>query len=672
MGFSPIHFPDENKRYQMKSGFVLITSLLLFTSIFSQRKLTVIADKPVAAVSPTMWGVFFEDINFGADGGLYAELVKNRSFEFPTAMMGWRENRVNYQKGRFLIINKSDNSTNQRFARITINNPEGNYSLSNEGFRGIGLHKDKQYDFSIIARTEKSTNIKIKVQLLNYAGKEVGSTTIENFYKDWKKYSASITTTDTTQKGKLNLAFEGEGLIDIDIVSLFPHDTWKNRPGGLRNDLVQKIADLNPGFIRFPGGCIVEGKELSNRYQWKKTVGTSDDRTLIMNRWNVEFRHRPAPDYYQSFGLGFYEYFLLADDLGAEPLPILNCGMACQFNSGEVVAMDELQPYIDDALDLIEFANGAITTKWGKLRNDMGHPVPFNLKFLGVGNEQWEPQYIERYKIFEKAILSKYPSIKIVSGSGPYAEGEYFNYAWKELKQLQPALIDEHYYKPPAWFFNNAGRYDTYERTGPRIFAGEYAAHVKGNPADGEGMNDWEAALAEAAFMTGLERNADIVQMCSYAPLFAHVDAWQWRPDLIWFDNLNTVATPNYYVQKLFSTNKGTDVIAITENEKPVNGKDSLYSSAVIDKQKGELIIKIVNSASASQTVELNLTGIILAKSDAVLHTLAANDLSSYNKLSELDKLKPEEKRFVVKTNKFNHNLPAYSVSVFKIPFINK
>lgn len=645
--------------------------MILSLNSFSQRKLRVVADKSIASVSPTMWGVFFEDINFGADGGLYAELVKNRSFEFPTAMMGWRENRVNYEKGRFHIINKSNNAANARFARITINNPEGNYSLSNEGFRGIGLHKGKQYDFSIMARTEKPTSIKIKVQLLNYAGKEIGSTVIENFSNDWKNYSSSIIATDTAQKGKLNLIFEGSGVIDIDIVSLFPHDTWKNRPGGLRNDLVQMIADLKPGFIRFPGGCIVEGKDLSNRYQWKKTVGDVYDRTLIMNRWNVEFRHRPAPDYYQSFGLGFYEYFLLSEDLGAEPLPILNCGMACQFNSGEVVAMDELQPYIDDALDLVEFANGDVTSKWGKVRRDMGHPQPFNLKFLGVGNEQWEPQYIERYKVFEKAILSKYPDIKIVSGSGPFAEGEYFNYAWKELKQLNPALIDEHYYKPPAWFFNNAARYDSYERAGPKIFAGEYAAHSK-ESAEAESRNNWESALAEAAFMTGLERNADIVQMCSYAPLFAHVDAWQWRPDLIWFDNLSTVATPNYYVQKLFSNNKGTDVVTITENEKPVAGKDSLYSSAVIDKQKAELIIKIVNIASVSQTVELNLTGIKLAKTSAVLQTLAANDLYSYNKLSELDKLKPEERKFSVRTHKIDQNLPAYSVTVLKIPFINK
>ena len=634
---------------------------------FSQRKLTVVADKPLTAIAPTMWGVFFEDINFGADGGLYAELVKNRSFEFPIAMMGWDEERVNYQKGQILIINRSDNSANARFARITINNPEGNFSLSNDGFRGMGFHKEKQYVFSMMIRSAHPADIKIRIQLLNYAGKVIGYGSIENFSKDWKKYSATITTNDTAQRGRLNLIFEGQGMVDIDMISLFPNDTWKNRPGGLRNDLVQKIADLKPGFVRFPGGCIVEGRELTNRYQWKTTVGNIVDRKLIMNRWNVEFPGRAAPDYYQTFGLGFYEYFLLSEDVGAEPLPILNCGMACQFNSGEVVAMDELQPYIDDALDLIEFANGSITTKWGKLRNEMGHPAPFNMKFIGVGNEQWEPQYIERYKVFEKAILSKYPDIKIVSGAGPYAEGEYFNYAWKELKRLKPALIDEHYYKPPKWFFSNAGRYDNYERNGPKVFAGEYAAHSKENP-DAESRNNWESALAEAAFMTGLERNADLVQMCSYAPLLAHIDAWQWRPDLIWFDNLNSMATPNYYVQKLFSTNKGTHVVAITEDGKAITGKDSLYSSAVIDKQKGELIIKIVNSASVSQQVVFDLKGCKVSKTEGMVQTLATNDIYSYNKVAELQKLKPEEKKLLVSTTKYNYSLPPYSVSVLRIP----
>lgn len=652
---------------------VLFFYFLLFTLPgYAQKRMTVFADKPVAAVAPTMWGVFFEDINFAADGGLYAELVKNRSFEFPMPMMGWKENRSAYQKGRALIINHAaENANNTRFARVTINTADGNYSLANEGFRGMGVHKEKQYDFSISVKSKATSNLKIKMQLLNYAGQVVGSTVIENFTAEWKKYTASFTTTDTAQKGKLNLVFEGTGEVDIDNVSLFPHDTWKGRPGGLRNDLVQKIADLKPGFIRFPGGCIVEGRDLTNRYQWKKTIGEPENRKLILNRWNVEFKNKQAPDYFQTFGLGFYEYFQLAEDMGAAPLPILSCGMACQFNSAEVAAMDELQPYIDDALDLIEFANGTVTTHWGKLRNDLGHPTPFNLKYIGVGNEQWESQYIERYKVFEKAILSKYPDIKIVSGSGPNPDGEYFNYAWKELKKLQPALIDEHYYKPPAWFFANATRYDNYDRNGPKIFAGEYAAHSK-EAVDAEGRNNWESALAEAAFMTGLERNADIVQMCSYAPLLAHVDAWQWRPDLIWFDNLRSVVTPNYYVQKLFSTNKGTDVVRILQDGNAITGKDSMYASAVIDKQQGQLIIKIVNSSSSPQNIDIHITGVKTAKKNGMMQVLAANDLYSYNKLSELDKLAPVEKTFLLRSNKIAEQLLPYSLSIIKIPYAVK
>ncbi len=656
----------------MKKRIIFFSFLFFCVTSFAQKKITVFADKAVTTISPTMWGVFFEDINFAADGGLYAELVKNRSFEFPMPLMGWKESRSSYQKGKTLIINHSnENANNSRYANVSINTADGDYSLTNEGFRGMGVQKGKQYDFSISAKSKTASTLKIKVQLRNFTGQIIGSTTIQDFTTAWKKYNASFTTTDTAQKGKLSLVFEGMGEIDIDNVSLFPQDTWKNRPGGLRKDLVQKIADLQPGFIRFPGGCIVEGRDLTNRYQWKKTMGDPDNRKLILNRWNVEFKNKSAPDYYQSFGLGFYEYFQLAEDMGSAPVPILSCGMACQFNSAEVVAMDELQPYIDDALDLIEFANGAITTTWGKLRNDLGHPKPFNLTFIGVGNEQWESQYIERYKVFEKAILAKYPYIKIVSGAGPSPDGEYFNYAWKELRKLQPAIIDEHYYKPPAWFFANASRYDNYDRNGPKVFAGEYAAHSK-ESNDAEGRNNWESALAEAAFMTGLERNADVVQMCSYAPLLAHVDAWQWRPDLIWFDNLRTVATPNYYVQQLFSTNKGTDVVKILQDGNIIAGKDSLFASAVLDKNSGLLIIKLVNSSPTTQNIELDFNGIKLAKKNTVVQVLASNDLFGYNTLSELDKLAPTENTILLTSNKTSLQLLPYSLSVYKIPYVVK
>ena len=311
---------------------------------------------------------------------------------------------------------------------------------------------------------------------------------------------------------------------------------------------MQLLYDMHPGFIRFPGGCIVEGRQLVTRYRWKTTVGDIAQRKTIINRWNDEFDQRPAPDYFQSFGLGFYEYFQLAEDIGARPLPILNCGMACQFNSSETAKLDELNEYIQDALDLIEFANGPATSPWGKLRAQMGHPAPFHLEMIGVGNEQWGPRYLERYKVFAAALKAKHPEIKLVVSAGPAPAGEPFDSMWSNWRQLKPDIVDEHYYMAPDWFLSNTGRYDHYDRSGPKIFAGEYAAQTSG-VAKPDNRNNWKAAISEAAFMTGLERNGDVVQMASYAPLMAHVDAWQWTPDAIWFDNLRSYGTPDYYVQ---------------------------------------------------------------------------------------------------------------------------
>jgi len=451
------------------------------------------------------------------------------------------------------------------------------------------------------------------------------------------------------------------------MVSLFPADTWKGRPGGLRKDIVQMIADLKPGFLRFPGGCIVEGRNLTNRYQWKTTVGPVEERKLIINRWNMEMRNRQAPDYFQSFGIGFFEYFQLAEDIGAEPLPILNCGMSCQFNAGEVVPLSELNPYIQDALDLIEFANGATTTTWGKLRASMGHPEPFNLKFIGVGNEQWEEQYIERYKEFEKILHQQHPEIKIVSGAGPYQAGKYFDYAWGELKKLSPALIDEHYYMPPEWFMKNADRYDNYDRKGIKVFAGEYAAHSN-EARKSESRNSWLSALAEAAFMTGLERNADVVNMASYAPLLAHVEAWQWRPDLIWFDNLKVVGTPNYYVQKMFSTHRGTNVIPALSGGKALTGADSLYASAVIDKSDSEIYIKLVNTSVSAKSVKINLEGLSFLKSGEI-ETLKSKGLYDYNSVSNPRLVSPVYSQVVISGKKLTVILEPVSVNVITVPY---
>ncbi|ULT44646.1 carbohydrate binding domain-containing protein [Niabella defluvii] len=399
-------------------------------------------------------GCFFEDINFGADGGIYAELVKNRSFEFTRPLMGWKVEQQPAEEGAVLIQNRGiAHTANPRFVRVTVNNrTKGTLSITNEGFRGMGIKKGLRYDFSVLHRLV-SGKVKLYVELLNANKEIIGNTEmVPDGGTNWSKLAASFTASQTEEKGSMRLVFEGNGIIDLDMISLFPGDTWKNRPGGMRADMVQMLADMKPGFIRFPGGCIVEGYDLAQRYQWKKTVGPLEERQLLINRWNYEFAHRPAPDYFQTFGLGFFEYFQLCADIGAEPLPILNCGMACQFNSGEVVPLDQIQPYIDDALDLIEFANGAVTTKWGKLRASMGHPEPFHLKMLGVGNENWGPQYLERFKIFQEALKAKYPQIKLIASSGTDPVGERFNLLNTGLRALNTDFIDEHYYRPPILF----------------------------------------------------------------------------------------------------------------------------------------------------------------------------------------------------------------------------
>ena len=645
---------------------VIIAIVFSAMLVMAQHKLTVQVSKPIAKVQPTMWGIFFEDINFGADGGVYAELVKNRSFEFLWPLMGWERTRDDNVSGKFLVINRGDeNPNNPRFLRLTAKTDSIAYGLINEGFRGMGVKKDNLYDFSIMARKHEG-DVKLKIELIDTSGAVLGQTSLENFHENWTKHTAEFTCGATFPKAKLRILLEGPGSLNMDMISLFPQDTWKNRKNGLRADLVQMLADMKPGFVRFPGGCVVEGHHLDLRYQWKKSVGKLEDRKLIINRWNTEFRHRPAPDYFQSYGLGFYEYFLLSEDLGAEPLPILNCGMACQFNSAEVVPLDQLDPYVQDALDLIEFANGAPTTHWGGLRAEMGHPKPFNLKYLGIGNEQWGEQYVERYKIISEAVRKAHPEIKLISGSGPWARGELLEYLWGELKHMETDLVDEHYYCPPEWFLKNANRYDNYERKGPKVFAGEFAAHGSDEEYP-TSRNTWYSALCEAAYMTGLERNADIVHMASYAPLFAHVEAWQWRPDLIWFDNLQVVGTPNYYVQKLYSTNRGSQVVPILEKGKALAGQDSLYASATIDKASKEVCLKLVNIQAKPMTVKINLKEAKPSKKTAVAQVLTAENVMDYNTLENPKKVYPIEKEMNVSGSKFEITLDKKSFTVLII-----
>ncbi len=649
----------------------LVTCLCLF-ALTSQAQtpaiFTVATDKPAADVQPTMWGIFFEDINLGADGGLYAELVKNRSFEFSAPLMGWKEQKTEGATGSLIVQNRGEKQvTNPRYLRATSKGTGGKYGFANEGFRGMGIRKGDNYDFSVWAKQAGEQGLTLKLELQTPAGEVIGKADLAIKNKDWSKQKVSLTASATEPKAKLVIWLDGKGAVDLDMISLFPQKTWEGRPGGLRPDLVQLLADMHPGFLRFPGGCIVEGRELATRYQWKKTIGNIEDRELIVNRWNTEFAHRPTPDYFQTFGLGFFEYFQLSEDIGAEPLPILNCGMACQFNSSEVVPTDQLDPYIQDALDLIEFANGsATTTKWGKLRADLGHPAPFNLKLLGVGNEQWGEQYVERQVIFTKAIKDKYPDIRLISSVGPSPDGDMFEYLTKEMTALKADIIDEHYYRNPEWFLQNATRYDKYARTGPRIFAGEYAAQSVAVVSP-DNKNNWRCAIAEAAFMTGLERNADLIHMASYAPLFAHTEGWQWTPNLIWFDNLRSYGTPNYYVQQLYATNKGSKVLPISYQNAAAAGQDGLYASSTFDAATGDIIVKIVNTTAASKSAEIRLDGLKKTTGSGKMLVLRSDNPEAVNSLDQPMQVSPKEMTIEVKDKKASVSLSANSFSVIRI-----
>lgn len=649
------------------TGFA-VALIHFFTQAQTPVTLNVKANKPYAAVEPTMWGVFFEDINLGADGGIYAELVKNRSFEFSKPLMGWKVEQNFFNEGAVTILNRpGKNLPNPRFARITVNKAvAGSLSISNEGFRGMGIKKGLRYDFSLNYRLH-SGNLTLHVEIQNAKGNPLsaGAVILNEKTGEWGKKNISLTTTDSAQKGKLKIWFEGSGVADLDMISLFPEDTWKKRPGGMRADMIQLLADMKPGFMRFPGGCIVEGFDLNQRYRWKNTIGPVEERQLLINRWNFEFAHRPTPDYFQTFGLGFFEYFQLAEDIGASPLPILNCGMACQFNSAELAPLEELGSYIQDALDLIEFANGSVNTVWGKKRAEMGHPEPFHLKMLGVGNENWGPQYVERLQLFQKAIKEKYPEIKIVASSGTDPNGERFNYLNNELRNMNVDVIDEHYYRRPEWFFENASRYDNYDRKGPKIFAGEYAGQSD-RTVSVNNKNNVRTAIGEAAFLTGLERNADVVAMASYAPLFAHVDGWQWTPDLIWVDNLRSAGTVNYQVQKLFSTHKGTHAVPALYNEKALAGQQGLYASAVTDSTTGELIIKMVNGNESAAAIAVAVDGIKKLNTQASVTVLTGGP-DQVNTVDQPFTVMPAVSTLPVKGKKMQLQLPPFSLTVVKI-----
>lgn len=659
----------------MRNGKILLASLALASGLAASaatNNLVVKTNKIGAPISPTMYGIFFEDINYAADGGLYAELIKNRSFEFPQTFMGWNI------FGNVKVLDDGPFDKNPHYVRL--GNPghaHKHTGLENEGFFGIGVEKDKEYRFSVWARTPDGGKAKIRVELTDpdTMGDKQAFTKqdLEIEGKEWKKYTLTLKAGKTEPKAHLRIFLvKPEGTVDLEHVSLFPVDTWNGHENGMRKDLAQKLADLKPGVFRFPGGCIVEGTDLATRYQWKNTVGPVENRPLNENRWHYTFPNRFYPDYFQSYGLGFYEYFLLSEEIGSEPLPILNVGLSCQYQNNKHDAHawgEELQQYIDDALDLVEFANGPVDSEWGKVRAEMGHPEPFNLKYMGIGNEQWGEEYVEHLKPFIEAMRKAHPEIKIVGSSGPDSEGDKFDYLWPKMRELKADLVDEHFYRPESWFLAQGRRYDNYDRKGPKVFAGEYACHGKGKK-----WNHFNAALLESAFMTGLERNADIVEMATYAPLFAHVEGWQWRPDMIWYDNLESFPTSSYYVQQLYCSNAGTNVLPLTMDGKTIAGdedQNGLFASAVIDKNNNTYIVKVANVGDQPQ--DLNITFDGMKKKASILGgkvvTLHSDVETAENSLENPSLIAPKESAIEVSGKEYSTTIGPKTFAVYTFNF---
>lgn len=600
-----------------------------------------------------MIGLFFEDINYGLDGGLYAEMIENRSFEFVEAYGSDKEYKTrfagDYGWSSYL---DTDNSSKLEIASekpLCENNPhylvfqsvKSNASFSNKAFDGISMKAFKQYKVSFYARFDSYEGSIIISIIKNNKSMALAMLPISD-NQGWNKYEADIYSNEDVYNGDFVITLEQKGKVCFDMISMLPADAVY---GIFRKDLVEKLEKIKPGFLRFPGGCVVEGANLSNRYRWKDGLGNLEQRIPNWNRWAVHDNSSAEGEkirysyYNQSMGIGFYEFFLLCKYLGAKPLPVMNVGIACQYQSDEKVNIDDtaFEEYIQDTLDLIEFANGDATTTWGKIRIDMGHAGSFGLELVGIGNEQWESEkidFFERYRRFEKAIHAKYPEIKLIGTAGPDVHSEKYKAAWEfyyKENERNPDFVyavDEHYYMNPKWFLDNTHFYDSYSRK-IKVFAGEYAAHCD-NGMNRPELNNWWAALSEAAFMTGFERNADVVEFAAYAPLLARKGYTQWSPDLIWFDGETSYGTPSYYVQLLFSNFKG-DYTLQTETEDMVLP----YSISFCEKDK-TVFIKLVNTMQEAIKVCLEPDFHVLPEAEVIMMQAdekAGNSFKNPNKI---------------------------------------
>lgn len=568
-----------------------------------------------------LYGIFFEDLNHAADGGLYGELVQNRSFEFAPVdnkayhgLTAWETVAEDGQVYAKVLTGGAVSERNPHYLALDVQEEGNNVGIQNVGFNsGIPLRAGETYFFACYGKREQDLDRAVKVSLRGADGRVYTEQRLY-FGGEWKKHELAFLAPETDFCGRLAITVEGRGKVYLDFVSLFPADTYKGRRGGLRRDLAEMLERLSPGFVRFPGGCLVHDGALDEdardaQYRWKNSVGRPEDRPARRNNWN----------YNQTLGLGYFEYFQLCEDLGAEPLPVIPAGYDPHHKRH--APLDKLQPFIDDALDLIEFANGGTDTPWGERRAQLGHPEPFGLKFLGIGNEEVGAAFFERADIIQAAVREKYPGIKLVNTAGPFASGGEFERGWENARKVRSDLVDEHYYMAPEWFVANHDRYDSYPRQGPRVFLGEYASWG----------NTWYNALIEASYMVGLERNAKAVGLACYAPLFANADYVNWRPNLIWFDNHRVFGSANYYVQKLFMEHLGDRLLDSRIEDAP---EPSLLSSG--------------REAFAGKTQTENISGNILLsgyESDISYSNIVFTDMESGEKQTFADCTATEENR---------------------------
>ena len=613
------------------------------------------------AISDIMFGIFFEDINYGADGGLYAELVANRDFECTPADnrrdRSWNSKKFWAVDGQGMTFDIAENdpihANNPHYGVITVN--EVGPRLLNEGFGGFRYEKGAKYDFSMFARQQGGKPVQFEVGLLSDNGTVLASKTVDVKSDKWEKISLTLTASDGNSTadacGKFYLKpLTAGAAAAVDMVSLFPQDTFKGRKNGLRKDLAQTLADLKPQFVRFPGGCVAHGDSWQDDcYYWKDSVGALEERKPIKNRWG----------YHQTRGLGYFEYMLFCEDIGAYALPIITVGVDCQFSGGQhAVPMDQMDRIVQDALDLVEFANGSTDTKWGGLRAKMGHPKPFGLKYIGLGNEEQITQaFEERFKMVNDALRKKYPEITVVGTVGPSADGRDYEEGWRFARQENVPIVDEHFYRDPNWFVNSAQhRYDNYDRNGTKVYAGEYAAHAQGQPRP----NTIETALDEAIFLTGVERNGDVVLMSSYAPLLGKHGNMQWTPNMIYFSNTKVDKTTTYEVQKLFGTNAGTNYLKNTLSfGNALDQRQTLkVAASAVQTKDGDTVLKYINTLNhpVSITVTLEDGKSIPASAERTVLTGPSFTGKEYTLTSNYIKL---GKTFIV-------NLPASSMTVIR------